>query len=72
MVFIQEVIHGSWIKHGSFVINLNDWNSIGTHWIAFYVNGDGVRYFILLSNIPLLDPFFRGVKKLIYSTKWMK
>ena len=71
-MFIQEIIHGSWIKHGSFVINLNEQNSIGTHWIAFYVNGDGIRYFILLSNIPLLGSFFRGVKKLIYSTEWLK
>ena len=33
------------IKDGAYVINLNDYESIGTHWIALYVNGDNVTYF---------------------------
>ena len=33
------------IKKGSFVINLEDYQSIGTHWIPLYVNGDNVTYF---------------------------
>ena len=27
---------------GAYVIYLNEYKSIGTHWIALYVNGDGV------------------------------
>ena len=27
------------IKDGSYVINLDEYKSIGTHWIASYVNG---------------------------------
>ena len=28
------------IKDGAYVINLNEYQSIGTHLITFYVNGD--------------------------------
>ena len=28
------------IKDGAYVINLDEFNSIGTHWIALYVNGN--------------------------------
>ena len=27
-------------KDGSYLINLDEYKSIGTHWIAFFVNGD--------------------------------
>ena len=37
MVFIQEIIYLK-IKDGSSVLNLDEYNSIGTHWIALYVN----------------------------------
>ena len=37
MVFIQEIIYLK-IKDGSYVLNLDEYNSIGTHWIALYVN----------------------------------
>ena len=40
MVFIQKII-----KDGTYVINLNMYISIGTHWIALYVNGDNATYF---------------------------
>ena len=39
MVFIQE------IKDGAYVINLDEYKSIGTHWIALYVNNKNVTYF---------------------------
>ena len=32
-------------KDGAYVINLDDFNSIGTHWIAAYVNGNNIIYF---------------------------
>ena len=28
------------IKDGAYVINLDEFNSIGTHWTALYVNGN--------------------------------
>ena len=33
------------VKHEAFVINLDEYKSIGTRWIVLYVNGDNVTYF---------------------------
>ena len=33
------------IKDGAYVINLDEYNSIGIHWIALHVNDDNVTYF---------------------------
>ena len=30
---------------GAYIINLDEYKSIGTHWIALYVNAINVRYF---------------------------
>ena len=33
------------IKDGAYVINLDEYSDIGTHWIALYVNNETVTYF---------------------------
>ena len=33
------------IKDGAYVINLDEFKSIGTHWRAFYVNAENATYF---------------------------
>ena len=33
------------IKDGAYVINLDEYESIGTYWVALYVNDDNVTYF---------------------------
>ena len=33
------------MKDGVYVINLDEFKSIGTHWIALYVNPENVTYF---------------------------
>ena len=34
------------VKDGSFVINLDEYSDIGTHWVALYISGDNdVTYF---------------------------
>ena len=33
------------IKNGAYVISLSEFKSIGTHWIALYVNGNNASYF---------------------------
>ena len=33
------------IKDGGYIINLDEYESTGTHWIALSVNGDNVTYF---------------------------
>ena len=46
------------IKDGAYIINLDEFESIGTHWIDFYVNDNKVVYF---------DRF--GVEKIRKETK---
>ena len=36
------------IKDGVYVINLDEYGSIGTHWITLYVNAENVAYLIVL------------------------
>ena len=33
------------IKDGAYIINFDEYESIGTHWIALYVNAENVTYF---------------------------
>ena len=35
------------IKNGAYVINLDEYRDIGTHWVALYVNNKSIIYFIL-------------------------
>ena len=36
------------INNGAYVINLDEYSDIGSHWIALYVNSKTVTYLILL------------------------
>ena len=49
------------IKDGAYVINLDEYSDIGTHWIALYVNTKTVTYFdsFGVEHIP------KGIKKFI-------
>ena len=42
------------IKDGAYVINLDEYSDIGTHWVALYVHNNDVTYFDSFSveNIP--------------------
>ena len=33
------------IKDGAYVINLDEWSDIGTHWVALCVHNNDVTYF---------------------------
>ena len=33
------------IKYGAYIINLDEYSKIGTHWVALYVHNDDVTYF---------------------------
>ena len=33
------------VKDGEYIINLDEFKSIGTHWVALYVNDNNVTYF---------------------------
>ena len=36
------------IKDGAYVINLDEYSDIGTHWIALYVKNNKVTYSVVL------------------------
>ena len=33
------------IKDGAYIINLDEYSDIGTHWVAFYVKNNDITYF---------------------------
>ena len=43
-VYSRDNLHDK-IKDGEYVINLDEYSDIGTHWIALYVNNKTVTYF---------------------------
>ena len=49
------------IKGGAYVINLDEFKSIGIHWIALYVNAENVTYFdsFGVEHIPKIHQFNR-------------
>ena len=59
-MFIQEIIHPKWVD----VINLDEFKSIGTHWIALYVNSNNIVYFdsFGVEHIPKEIKTFIGKK----------
>ena len=44
-VFSRDNLPNSNIKNGAYVINLDEYHDIGTHWVALYVNNKIVTYF---------------------------
>ena len=43
-VFIRDNLPDK-IKDGAYVVNLDEYSDIGTHWVAFYVNNKTTTYF---------------------------
>ena len=66
MVFIQEKNLPK-IKDGAYVIYIDEYRSIVTHWIALYVNGNNVTYFesFGVEHIPKEIRKFIGNKNII-------
>ena len=55
------------IKDGAYLTNLDDYKSIGTHWIVLYVNGGNVGAY---NNVTYFDSFWvehilKEIKKFI-------
>ena len=50
------------IKNGVYIINLDEYESIGTHWIALYVNAENVIYYdsFGFEHIPKEVKFIRN------------
>ena len=54
------------IKDGAYVINLDEFKSIGAHWIALPVNGNNIIYFdsLAVEHIPKQIKKFIGNKNI--------
>ena len=55
------------IKYGAYVINLDDYSDIGSHWIALFVNNKTVAYFdsFGIEHIPKKVKKFMGNRNII-------
>ena len=55
------------IKDGAYVVNLDEYSDIGTHWTALYVNNKTVTYFDYfgIGNIPKEIKYFTNNKTII-------
>ena len=55
------------IKNGAYVINLDEYHDIGTHWVALYVNNKTIIYFdsFGVEHIPREIMKFIARKKII-------
>ena len=55
------------IKDGAYVINLDEYKSIGTYWMALYVNACNIIYFdsFGVEHIPKQSKRFIGNKSII-------
>ena len=42
---IRPKVLASAVKNGAYVINLDEYRNIGTHWVALYVNNKTIIYF---------------------------
>ena len=54
------------IKDGAYIINLDDYSDIGTHWVAFYVHNDDITFFesFGIEHIPKEIEAFINSKKI--------
>ena len=52
---------GSAVKNGAYVINLDEYHDIGTHWVALYVNNKIAIYF----DSFVVEHILKGVMKFI-------
>ena len=52
------------VKDGAYVTNFDEYKSIGTHWIALYVNAENVAHFdsFGVEHVSNEDKKFRGSK----------
>ena len=53
------------IKDGAYVINLDEYSDIGTHWIAIYVNNKTVTYFHSFGVEHIPKEILKLIKKFI-------
>ena len=45
IVYILEIIYQKQLKKGAYVINLDEYENTGTHWVALFVKTNEAIYF---------------------------
>ena len=67
LVSIVEIIYLIKIKNGAYVINLDEYSDVGTHWIALYVNIKTATYFdsFGIEHIPKVVKKFIGNRNIV-------
>ena len=66
MVYILEIIYQIKLKKGAYVINLDEYENTGTHWVSLFVKAKKVIYFdsFAKEHIPVEINKFIGNKKI--------
>ena len=56
------------IKHGAYIINLDEYSDIGTYWVALHVNNNNVTYFdsFRVEHIPKEIIWNKNIKTNIF------
>ena len=69
MVFFQETIYLKRIKDGAYIINLDEYANVGTHWIVLFCNRNEIIYFNSFGaeHVPEEIKKFVGNKNIIAS-----
>ena len=49
------------IKNGAYIINLDEYEDVGTHWIALYVKNNEINYF----DSFVVEHFPKEIKRFI-------
>ena len=52
------------IKDGAYIINLDEYSDIGTHWVALWVNNNNVTYFDSFGVEHILKEITKNLSKI--------
>ena len=61
MVFFQEIIYLKKIKDGAYIINLDEYADVDTHWIALFCK----KMKLFISIVLVLNIFLKKLKNLL-------
>ena len=68
MAFFQEIIYLKKIEDGAYIINLDEYADVGTHWIALFCNKNSIIYF----DSFYVEHILKEIKKFIDHTSQNK
>ena len=60
------------IKNGAYVINIDEYSDIGTHWVALYVDNNDVTYFDSFGIENILKEIKKFINSLLSSASKIK